>query len=745
MTDNMRVIARVFVLMAVIGAEGFDIKLSHMSTVYLPYEFVGTTPKYGFDKDAVETFALDPVKKIIYAVGEKNIHVIDASNASDLTYLDHVSKENIEFRDVTVCKDHVFVTFISGTSTQLGGVRVYRSYDKTAMRMEEISTFTDVGAEPKSIEATDDCTIVVAAEAGGEVINRLITDRPGMVTILRFTQGYDKAPQTNKLDFTAFDQNFDQQYGQSGVRWVYRGSNGNNPFSNDAEPESITFNDDFSKAFVTLQGNNAIAEVDLRNNRITKLHGLGFKQWGEFDASDKDDDTEVRSAASNESSGSTSLATSTVSPPQPNTSTAKPTTEPRVAKPVPQGSTPLVSAANPASSHEKTDSQHRPYREQQDVHVASHTHSKGSVTRGNHSHEGVHRDQQSRAHQGAPVPSGQRLEPVSRSYASAAATSTRVSDNNGGARNASSTVTGVSSASVRGINITSWPLYGMYQPDYLQYVAWKGAGYIITANEGDSKDYDNLFNEEARAADVKDGDIAATVSSSVKTAMQDDRKLGRLLISTIDGKDADGKFEKFYTYGARSFSIWKTSTMARVYDSGSELEQKTSELRPDLFNGDTNADDTVADGFDKRSDDKGPEAESLAVAKFGDYLVIFVGCERPGSIFVYSVKDNMEDAKFELLYTDGIPKEGSRTYGDMYDARDLFAVDPEYLSFVPAKTLADHPVLLVSGAQSGTITALKVEVTGATTSGVDGVRAFASKYQQVLSFKAGRSLFWVFD
>nr|KAG5713081.1 hypothetical protein BaRGS_021875 [Batillaria attramentaria] len=566
MTDNMRVIARVFVLMAVIGAEGFDIKLSHMSTVYLPYEFVGTTPKYGFDKDAVETFALDPVKKIIYAVGEKNIHVIDASNASDLTYLDHVSKENIEFRDVTVCKDHVFVTFISGTSTQLGGVRVYRSYDKTAMRMEEISTFTDVGAEPKSIEATDDCTIVVAAEAGGEVINRLITDRPGMVTILRFTQGYDKAPQTNKLDFTAFDQNFDQQYGQSGVRWVYRGSNGNNPFSNDAEPESITFNDDFSKAFVTLQGNNAIAEVDLRNNRITKLHGLGFKQWGEFDASDKDD----------------------------------------------------------------------------------------------------------------------------------------------------------------GINITSWPLYGMYQPDYLQYVAWKGAGYIITANEGDSKDYDNLFNEEARAADVKDGDIAATVSSSVKTAMQDDRKLGRLLISTIDGKDADGKFEKFYTYGARSFSIWKTSTMARVYDSGSELEQKTSELRPDLFNGDTNADDTVADGFDKRSDDKGPEAESLAVAKFGDYLVIFVGCERPGSIFVYSVKDNMEDAKFELLYTDGIPKEGSRTYGDMYDARDLFAVDPEYLSFVPAKTLADHPVLLVSGAQSGTITALKVEVTGATTSGVDGVRAFAS-------------------
>lgn len=36
------------------------------------------------------------------------------------------------------------------------------------------------------------------------------------------------------------------------------------------------------------QVNNAVAVVDLDTDNITAIHGLGFKQWGQFDASDTD-------------------------------------------------------------------------------------------------------------------------------------------------------------------------------------------------------------------------------------------------------------------------------------------------------------------------------------------------------------------------------------------------------------------------------------------------------------------------
>ena len=82
-------------------------------------------------------------------------------------------------------------------------------------------------------------------------------------------------------------------------------------------------------------------------------------------------------------------------------------------------------------------------------------------------------------------------------------------------------------------------------------------------------------------------------------------RAGRLKLSTIDGKDQDGKFKQLYTYGGRSFSIWRASDMEQIYDSGSSLSEKTKDLRRELFNMDIkDEDDRVADRMDKRSDNK---------------------------------------------------------------------------------------------------------------------------------------------
>ncbi len=43
---------------------------------------------------------------------------------------------------------------------------------------------------------------------------------------------------------------------------------------------------------------------------------------------------------------------------------------------------------------------------------------------------------------------------------------------------------------------------------------------------------------------------------------------GRLQMSKVDGKNADGKYSEFYSYGGRSFSIWEinSGSMTQVFD-----------------------------------------------------------------------------------------------------------------------------------------------------------------------------------
>jgi hypothetical protein len=63
-------------------------------------------------------------------------------------------------------------------------------------------------------------------------------------------------------------------------------------FTKDIEPESITVSEDSKTAWVALQENNAIAELDIIAGKITKIMPLGFKDYSlagqTIDPSDKD-------------------------------------------------------------------------------------------------------------------------------------------------------------------------------------------------------------------------------------------------------------------------------------------------------------------------------------------------------------------------------------------------------------------------------------------------------------------------
>ncbi|MUH35503.1 alkaline phosphatase [Zobellia amurskyensis] len=174
-------------------------------------------------------------------------------------------------------------------------------------------------------------------------------------------------------------------------------------------------------------------------------------------------------------------------------------------------------------------------------------------------------------------------------------------------------------------NFKTWPVLGFYMPDAITYAQIGGAGYIISANEGDSRDYDG-YSEEER---VKDLELDTTAFPNADE-LQADENLGRLKTTTANGDtDGDGDFDKIYSYGARSFTIWSPQGQV-VYDSGDDIGRRTLEIAPALFNND----EGEADG---RSDDKGAEPESVTTLKIGESTLLFVGLERTGGAMVYDI------------------------------------------------------------------------------------------------------------
>ncbi|WP_207952230.1 choice-of-anchor I family protein [Paenibacillus turpanensis] len=245
------------------------------------------------------------------------------------------------------------------------------------------------------------------------------------------------------------------------------------------------------------------------------------------------------------------------------------------------------------------------------------------------------------------------------------------------------------------INIQPWPVLGMYQPDGIDLVSEGGKTYLITANEGDTRDYDG-FSEEQRVEDVKDQlalqaknypGVTQKQLDAVAATLTEKSKLGRLKITNIEGH-VNGKYEALYSFGARSFSVWDADTMKLVYDSGDAFEQTLARVNSEMFN--TSNDENEADS---RSDDKGPEPEDVEIGQVGENRYAFIGLERPGGIFAYNLNDPKKP-EYAAYFS-------SRDYSGKEVAGDSA---PEGLEFIPAaESPTGQALLLAAHEVSGTV------------------------------------------
>ena len=268
-------------------------------------------------------------------------------------------------------------------------------------------------------------------------------------------------------------------------------------------------------------------------------------------------------------------------------------------------------------------------------------------------------------------------------------------------------------ASNRTDDIRMWqrPTLGMYQPDAISSYTIDEEVYIVSANEGDARDYDG-YSEEERVKDLELDPKAFPNYSYLQT----DESLGRLNSTTANGDiDGDGLYEYIYSYGARSFSIWDAQGNL-VWDSGDQFERILAQTAGNVFNS-TNDDN---DSRKNRSDDKGPEPEAIEIAKVGNQYYALIGLERQGGIMIYDITD-----PYHPVFERYINNRNFDVDAESTDAGDL---GPEEIIYISE---SDSP-------NGNALIAVANEVSGTTT--LYGVANDADRYTlQILHNNDGES------
>ena len=233
-------------------------------------------------------------------------------------------------------------------------------------------------------------------------------------------------------------------------------------------------------------------------------------------------------------------------------------------------------------------------------------------------------------------------------------------------------------------------LYGYYMPDGVASFTVAGKTYFLTGNEGDNKDdfIETAAKESARVSSILSSLDTSIFPSTVSS------ELARLnIVKTANGtavgvNTTSGKYEKLYTYGARSFSIWDADTGIQVFDSGADFERTVyNDATPSL----------LFSALKGRMDDKGPEPENIVVGKVGNETFAFIGLERSSGIMMYQVTNPLKPKFVQYIR-------------NTTDATSTGDVSPEGLKFISASdSPTGVPLLLVGYEVSGSLAVYQIK------------------------------------
>ncbi|WP_395047451.1 choice-of-anchor I family protein [Flavobacterium sp.] len=499
-------------------------------------DYVGSFDPSGASTSTCEIVVHDPASQRLFTISAiaKKLDIINFSNPTSLSVISSIDMTPYGGITSVAVKNGIVAVASPNSNEQLNGTVVF--FDTNGSFLKQVT----VGALPDMIVFTPDGNKVMTANEG-QPNDSYSNDPEGSVSIIDISGGIASLSQSNvtTLLFTGYNSQ-ETILLASGIRKTKASST----LSQDFEPEYITISADSQKAWVTIQENNAIAEINLATNSYTDLWALGTKD-----------------------------------------------------------------ASLPGNGMD-------------------------------------------------------------------------ISDNN------------------NQVLIANWPIKSYYIPDGVANYNVAGVNYLVTANEGDEKEYTGLNERTTIGAGAYTLDATNFPQSAI---LKNSNNAGRMRVTNLNGNtDGDAAFEEIYSLGSRSFSIFNASTKTIVYDSGDDFEKYTA-LTPSIsavFN--TDHSDNVKKG---RSRAKGPEPEGVTLAELNGQTFAFITLERVGGVMVYDIT-NPNDVKF-------VDYKNSRNVS-------AYAGDngPEGITFIKAEnTTTGKNYVAVANEISGTISLFEVNTNNLSTEG----------------------------
>ncbi|SHM95340.1 Por secretion system C-terminal sorting domain-containing protein [Chryseobacterium carnipullorum] len=244
--------------------------------------YIGSFDPSGNNNSSTEIVVHDPASQKLFTISSITdvFDIIDFSTPTALSVVKTVNMAPYGGITSIAVKNGIIATASPNADPQQNGSVVF--FDINGNFLKQVT----VGALPDMVAFTPDGTKVITANEG-EPNDAYTVDPEGTISIIDISGGIGNITQANvtTLNFNSFDSQT-AALTATGLRKVRT----NNTLSQDLEPEYVTVSADSQKAWVTLQENNAIAEVNLAAKTISGIWGLGKKDMSlpgnGFDASD---------------------------------------------------------------------------------------------------------------------------------------------------------------------------------------------------------------------------------------------------------------------------------------------------------------------------------------------------------------------------------------------------------------------------------------------------------------------------
>ncbi|MFD0676438.1 MULTISPECIES: choice-of-anchor I family protein [unclassified Paenibacillus] len=191
---------------------------------------------------------------------ERSVAVKDLSESGGFMYGDLTSV------DINTATKRVFVSVQEKDSMKNGKILML-NYDGALIKSYE------AGVQPDMIKSTPDGRYVLTADEGEPRVQG--KDPEGSITIVDTTT--DTVTRVKFNDPSVIDDKVHIRGASNPNTGLITGSGTKADAIRDLEPEYITLSADNTKAYVSLQENNAVAVIDIAAKKVLAVKGLGYK------------------------------------------------------------------------------------------------------------------------------------------------------------------------------------------------------------------------------------------------------------------------------------------------------------------------------------------------------------------------------------------------------------------------------------------------------------------------------------